>query len=197
VTRNGLRLGIDLDGVVADFNAGWTALHNAEFGGELTADMVTMWDGLYELGGFDDMDAFWAWARGNEHRPSIFRHLDLLPGAIETLRRLDAEDHQIVIVSTKPDWAIHETMHWLADHEIPTREVHLTFTKHLVDCDIYLDDAPGVLPDLVEHHPDALVCRFVRPWNRPVAGTVDVHNWAEFHAIVTEQTPRSATGIAD
>jgi 5'(3')-deoxyribonucleotidase len=197
VARNGLRLGIDLDGVVADFNAGWTALHNAEFGGELTADMVTMWDGLNQLGGFDDMDAFWAWARGNEHRPSIFRHLDLLPGAIETLRRLDAEGHHVVIVSTKPDWAVHETLHWLADNEIPTREVHLTFAKHLVDCDIYLDDAPGVLPDLVEHHPDALVCRFVRPWNQPVAGTVDVHNWAEFHAIVTKRTPRRMTGAAD
>jgi 5'(3')-deoxyribonucleotidase len=197
VARNGLRLGIDLDGVVADFNAGWTALHNAEFGGELTADMVTMWDGLNQLGGFDDMDAFWAWARGNEHRPSIFRHLDLLPGAIETLRRLDAEGHHVVIVSTKPDWAVHETLHWLADNEIPTREVHLTFAKHLVDCDIYLDDAPGVLHDLVEHRPDALVCRFVRPWNRPVAGTVDVHNWADFHAIVTERTPRRATGAAD
>jgi 5'(3')-deoxyribonucleotidase len=194
VARNGLRLGIDLDGVVADFNAGWTALHNAEFGGELTADM---WDGLNQLGGFDDMDAFWAWARGNEHRPSIFRHLDLLPGAIETLRRLDAEGHHVVIVSTKPDWAVHETLHWLADNEIPTREVHLTFAKHLVDCDIYLDDAPGVLPDLVEHHPDALVCRFVRPWNQPVAGTVDVHNWAEFHAIVTKRTPRRMTGAAD
>jgi len=50
---------------------------------------------------------------------------------------------------------------------------------------------------LVEHHPDALVCRFVRPWNQPVAGAVDVRDWAEFHAIVTEQTPRSATGRAD
>ena len=28
-------------------------------------------------------------------------------------------------------------------------------------------------------------------------GTVDVHNWAEFHAIVTERTSRSVTGAAD
>ena len=197
VARNGLRLGIDLDGVVADFNAGWTALHNAEFGGELTADMVTTWDDLHRIGGFADMDEFWDWARGNEHRPSIFRHLDLLPGALDTLVALDAEGHQVVIVSTKPDWAIHETMRWLADNEIPTREVHLTFTKHLVDCDVYLDDAPGVLPDLVEHHPDALVCRFVRPWNQPVSGAVDVHDWPQFHAIVTDQTRRRVIDVAD
>jgi uncharacterized HAD superfamily protein len=186
VTPQHLRLGIDLDGVVADFNGGWTQLHNNEFGGSLSPDLVTTWDDLHTVGGFDDMEEFWAWARGNDERPSIFRHLDLLPGALDTLRALDAEGHRVVIVSTKPDWAVHETMHWLADNEIPTREVHLTFTKHLVDCDVYLDDAPGVLPDLVEHHPNALVCRFVRPWNQPVAGTVDVNNWAEFHAIVTE-----------
>jgi 5'(3')-deoxyribonucleotidase len=197
VAAQRLRLGIDLDGVVADFNGGWTRLHNDEFGGSLSPDLVTTWDGLHSLGGFDNMDSFWAWARGNDERPSIFRHLDLLPGALDTLQALDAEGHYVVIVSTKPDWAVHETMHWLADNRIPTREVHLTFTKHLVDCDVYLDDAPGVLPDLVEHHPDALVCRYVRPWNEPVAGAVDVHDWAEFHTIVTERNSLSVTDAAD
>lgn len=197
MARTKLRLGIDLDGVVADFNSGWMQLHNDEFGGNLTVELVTTWDGLHHVGGFADMDAFWQWARGNDDRPSIFRHLDLLPGALDSLRSLNAEGHDIVIVSTKPDWAVHETLHWLADNQIPTREVHLTFTKYLVDCDVYLDDAPGVLPELVEHHPDALVCRFVRPWNQPVPGAVDVHNWSEFHAIVTEQTLRRVTDTAD
>ncbi len=191
MTKTSLRLGIDLDGVVADFNSGWMALHNNEFGGSLNADMVTSWDDLHRLGGFDDMDGFWAWARGNEHRPSIFRHLELLPGALDTLQALDAEGHHIVIVSTKPDWAVHETLHWLADNRIPTREVHLTFTKHDVECDVYLDDAPVVLPDLVAHRPGALVARFVRPWNIAVNGAVDVHDWTEFHAMVTKRSHSS------
>jgi uncharacterized HAD superfamily protein len=191
-----LRLGIDLDGVVADFNAGWTALHNAEFGGSLTPDLVTTWNALHTLGGFDDMEAFWEWARGNEHRPSIFRHLALLPDALDTLNALSADGHRIVIVSTKPDWAIHETMHWLADNAIPTREVHLTFQKAEVECDVYLDDAPHVLAELTEHRPDAVVCRFVRPWNKPVSGTVDVTSWPEFHAVVAEASDRRATGAS-
>jgi len=197
MTHTGLRLGIDLDGVVADFNAGWTALHNAEFGGSLTPDLVTMWDGLHRLGGFDDMDAFWAWARGNEQRPSIFRHLELLPGAVDTLHALATGGHRVVIVSTKPDWAVHETLHWIAEKGIPTREVHLTFTKSEVECDVYLDDAPHVLAELVEHRADAVICRFVRPWNEPVEGTVDVHDWSEFHAIVTGETSRRVTSAPD
>jgi 5'(3')-deoxyribonucleotidase len=185
-----LRLGIDLDGVVTDFNSGWIALHNAEFGGSLHPDMVTMWDGLHRLAGFDDMDRFWEWARGGDRRPSIFRHLDLLPGALDTLRRLDAAGHEIVIVSTKPDWAVHETLHWLAERKIPTREIHFSFRKHDVACDVYLDDAPVVLPDLLAHHPEATVCRFVRPWNRPIPGAIDIRTWDEFHDLVTERTPR-------
>jgi hypothetical protein len=86
-------------------------------------------------------------------------------------------------------------MHWLADNEIPTREVHLTFTKSEVACDVYLDDAPHVLPELVEHHPDAVVCRFVRPWNSPVASTVDVATWSEFHTLVTETSSRRSKDV--
>ena len=179
-----MRLGIDLDGVVANFNKGWTDLHNAEFGGRLTPEMVTAWDGLHSLGGFDDMAAFWDWARGNGERPSIFRHLDLLPGALETLHRLRGDGHDIVIVTTKPEWAIPDTLRWIADRGLPTREVHFAEAKHEVECDAYLDDAPNVLPDLVEHRPGALVCRFVRPWNDPVAGAVDVTDWDEFETAV-------------
>jgi hypothetical protein len=54
-----------------------------------------------------------------------------------------------------------------------------------------------VLPALVKHRPNALICRFVRPWNQPVPGAVDVHDWAEFHAIVTERISHCATDTAD
>lgn len=185
-TSTSLRLAIDLDGVVANFNDGWTRLHNEEFGGNLSADLVTMWDGLHKLGGFANMDDFWTWAEGGDRRPSVFRHLDVFPGAIETLNSLDDSGHEIVIVSTKPDWAVHETLHWLAERAIPTREIHFSFRKYEVDCDVYLDDAPHVLQELVEHHPDSVVCRFVRPWNRPVEGTHDVHDWTGFQRVVND-----------
>ena len=54
-----MRLGIDLDGVVCDFNAGWMRLHMAEFGSKLKPEMVVSWNNLHELGGFADMPAFW------------------------------------------------------------------------------------------------------------------------------------------
>lgn len=181
-----MRLGIDLDGVVADFNAGWTKLHRDEHGSSLTAESVDMWDGLHLLAGFENMDEYWEWFRGGGVRPSGFRHLDLIPDSVDTLVRLQDRGHDIVIVTSKPDWAIHETMAWLSENEVPTREVHFTYVKHNVACDVYLDDGPTVLPGLVEHRPDALVCRFVRAWNSPVSGARDITSWDEFERLVHE-----------
>ncbi len=179
-----MRLGIDLDGVVCDFNAGWMQLHMAEFGSELKPEMVVSWDNLHELGGFADMPAFWRWAQATEDRPSIFRHLEPFPDALSTLHALRDAGHRIVILTAKPRWAIPDTLRWIADHELPTEEIHIRYRKYGVECDVYLDDSPIVLPDLVRHRPDAAVCRMIRPWNEPVEGTIDIADWRSFGAFV-------------
>jgi hypothetical protein len=94
----------------------------------------------------------------------------------------------VVVVTTKPHWARTDTFQWLADVDLPTTEVHLHDRKYEVDCDAYLDDAPYVLHELVEHRPGALICRFVRPWNLPVPGVVDVGEWSEFVDLVTDRS---------
>lgn len=173
-----------MDGVICDFNAGWMEQHKAEFGSDLRPEMVDTWDNLHELGGFADMAAFWRWARGSAERPSVFRHLEPFPQALETLLALRDDGHQIVIVTAKPRWAVPDTLRWLADHEVPTSEIHIAHRKSRVACDVYLDDSPIVLPDLVTHRPGARIYRMVRPWNVPVAGVVDVADWASFRALV-------------
>jgi 5'(3')-deoxyribonucleotidase len=179
-----LRLGIDLDGVVADFNTGWIERYNAEFARSLPLDAVQTWNGLHTLTHFRDDREFWRWAAGHGGG-SIFRHLDTYAGALGSLEELSAGGHDIVIITSKPDWAIHDTYAWLADHRIPTREVHIIEWKWTVPCDVYLDDAPHQLRGLVERRPDATVCRFVRPWNDPVEGAVDVRAWEEFTDMVS------------
>ena len=180
----GLRLGIDLDGVVADFNRGWIAAYNRSFGAQLTVDMVRTWNSPLSLTHFPDMDAFWNWAR-DQGRGGVFRDLDPYPGALEVLLELERDGHDLVIVSAKPDWAIPGTLEWLAEHRIPTREIHFTESKHQVSCDVYLDDAPGQLAELARTRAEhAIICRYVRPWNDPVDGAVDVHDWSEFQHMV-------------
>ena len=107
--------------------------------------MVTQWEGLHRLTHFDSMAEFWEWARGDRH--STFRDAPAFPGAVEAARRI-GQEHRLVIVSSKFDWAIPDSLAWLADHDIPAREVHFLWDKTLADCDVYLDDAPHQLEEL-------------------------------------------------
>ena len=177
-----LRLGIDLDGVVANFNGGWMDRYNREFGATLTPDLVQKWDGLADLTHFDHMGQFWHWARGDDG-PSIFRDLPLMDGAGAALNEL-AGNHDIVIITAKPRWAIHDTFAWLADNEIPTREVHITTKKYRVECNVYVEDSPHQLTTIVAKRPDAMVFRFVRAWNGPVEGAHDIQSWPELTHLI-------------
>ena len=177
----GLRVGVDMDGVLTDFNRGWIERYNEDFDVDLQVDQVIRWEGLHRLTHFETMDDFWVWARG-DGRP-IFRDLPPFPDAVETARRM-SERHRLIIVSSKFDWAIPDSLAWLADHRIAAREVHFLWRKSLADCDVYLEDAPHQLEELVEERSEATICRMVRPWNEPVAGTRDVDSWPEFEVLV-------------
>jgi 5'(3')-deoxyribonucleotidase len=180
-----LRLGIDLDGVVADFVAGWISRYNQEFEADLSPLSVQTWDGLHTLTHFADSDEFWTWA-SDHGGSSVFRHLETYEGATAALDELAGQGHEIVIITLKPDWAVHDTFAWIADHRVPTREVHITANKWEVSCDIYLDDSPQQLMRYVQERPDRLVCRFVRPWNDPVEGVRDIAAWKDFVELATE-----------
>jgi 5'(3')-deoxyribonucleotidase len=180
-----VRLGIDLDGVVADFNKGWIDRYNSEFGAAVPLDAVTTWDGIAPLTHFTDMDAFWDWAR-DLPGGSLFRHLDTHSGAVAALDRL-AVDNDIVIITSKPGWAVSDTYAWISEQRLPTREVHIRDIhdpKWTVPCDIYLDDAPHHLEAIHENRPEAHTCRYVRAWNAPVPGVHDAHTWEEFEELV-------------
>ena len=177
-----MRLGIDLDGVVADFTKGWVTRYNAEHGTAIAESDVTTWGAMVTLTRFHDMDEFWTWA-ANGDGPSLFRSLPTYPDAIPALHRL-AENHEIVILTTKPAFAVADTEAWLADNDVPFHELHITEEKWKIACDVYLDDAPHQIEELTLERPDRVVCRFVRPWNQPHPGARDIHDWDEFVALV-------------
>ncbi len=182
-----MRLGIDLDGVVANFTEGWQRFYNREFGTDLVVEDSKRWNDLVDLTHFANMREFWAWSSNLEGR-SVFWHLEPYPGALTTLHHLADRGHQIVVITQKPHFAISDTHEWLQRVGMPTDEVHIlginNGKKWDVECDVYLDDGPHVIPGLVRHWPDRLVCRYVRPWNDPVEGAIDVRDWDEFRELV-------------
>ena len=59
--------------------------------------------------------------------------------------------HEIVIISSKPWWSIHDTLMWLGEKKIPTKEIHFIEDKWKIDCDVYIDDAPYQLDNYVKN----------------------------------------------
>ncbi|HEU4319466.1 MAG TPA: hypothetical protein VFS66_05240 [Acidimicrobiia bacterium] len=179
-----MRLGIDLDGVVANFTKGWMDFYNRQYGTTFVVDDSKRWNDLVDLTHFNDMDEFWQWSSDLDGR-SVFWHLEPFPGAIEALQQFAEEGHDIIIITTKPGFAEEDTHEWIERHDIPAKEVHITAQKWLFECAVYLDDGPHILPALVRHRPEATVCRYVRPWNEPVPGAIDVRDFVEFRGVVT------------
>jgi 5'(3')-deoxyribonucleotidase len=179
-----LRLGIDLDGVVANFTKGWMDFYNAQHGTDLQVADSRAWNDLVDLTHFKDIGEFWEWSSDLDGK-SVFWHLEAFPGALEALDELASEGHHIAILTTKPPFAVHDTLEWLARHQLPTTEIHILEDKWRVDCDVYLDDGPHVLPRLATERANRTICRYVRPWNRPVKGAVDVHDFDEFREVVS------------
>jgi 5'(3')-deoxyribonucleotidase len=176
-------LGIDLDGVVANFTQGWMTFYNRDFGADLKFEDSQNWGDLVDLTHFEDIGEFWRWSSQLEGH-SVFWHLETFPGAVEALRTLDSDGHDLIVLTTKPTFAIDDTHDWIARHEIPATEVFILDDKWLVDCDVYLDDSPYVIPSLLAHRPERTVCRYIRPWNHPLDGAIDVNDFDDFREVV-------------
>ena len=184
-----MRLGIDLDGVVANFTKGWMTFYNRDFGADLEVEDSRAWNDLVELTHFNNIGEFWDWASDVDGH-SVFWHLETFPGSVEALHELSQDGHEIVIITTKPRFAIEDTHSWLESNDIPRDEVHILGKKWTIDCEIYLDDGPYVLPGLLKHRPDRTVCRYIRPWNEAIPPAIDVRNFDDFRNVVRETSAR-------
>ena len=173
-----MRIGVDLDGVVANFTKGWTKYYEEEFGKKILEDDIQSWGLSEPLTHFkEDLD-FWKWAK-DINGSSIFRNLEVYENSVETLNELSKSGHDIVIISSKPWWSIHDTLMWLGENKIPTKEIHFIEDKWTIDCEVYIDDAPYQLENYKENTVDKKIIRFVRSYNEPVDGVFDIHNWKE------------------
>lgn len=187
-------LGVDLDGVCADYTGAFREVVAAELGldGAELGDQRS-WE-FHEWGldpaSFDRLHR----AAVLEHR--IFRTMAPVAGAADVLWRLSDAGIWIRVITHRlcVNWghaiAVADTVEWLDLQSIPYRDLCFLGNKPQVEANAYIDDAPHNVEALREAGNTAIV--FGQPYNTHVDGP-RAEGWSEVEALVTELV--NATGL--
>jgi 5'(3')-deoxyribonucleotidase len=176
-----VKLAIDIDNVVLEWQYHWPELYRQWFDREIPAAALDSWDACIDQTHFETMGDFYVWfdrADGWATQPYV-------PGAQGFLWAV-RHVHHFEFVTSRPD-AGEAGAAFLAGRW----GTHVSFkgnrSKHLVKADLWIDDSPEVLTSLVENGKRAV--RFDRPWNRKLPKKVEskllvASNWAEVANLV-------------
>jgi hypothetical protein len=182
-----MKLGIDLDGVVVDFVGAC-----ADILGYYKAEDVKLWDDVFSLAGMGAGEFFEV-----VRKASVFEQALPVTDAVPSIFKLIDAGHEIHFVTSRPEWATEATRNWVRwffGKEMDGR-LHILSnheSKSSVSCDLYLDDAPHVLMDLMDNH--RRVVRYERPWNKDSKDwDFSVANWEQFVTLVDDIKNRKAT----
>lgn len=140
------------------------------------------------------------------HRTEVLTDLAPTPGGIEAVRSLEANGHELTIVTGRPASSQNGCYGWLRKHGLSHVNL-IYFDKYgrLPACapagspktlnraefdqlpfDVAIDDAPTAL-DLLAHRQNCTVIVYDRPWNRQYPTTPSMHrstSWTEIIQLI-------------
>lgn len=156
-------VGVDLDGTTVDFQYHWANLYIDYFDVDIPAPKLDEYDALLSYTHFKDAGHFFKWfarAGGWKNQPYILG----ARGGVDAL--LDA-GHRVRFITDRPANAVNATWDWF--NESPwalETELHIRPDKHMVPCDVYIDDTPRKIQELLDVGKRVIV--FDQPWNQEV-----------------------------
>lgn len=115
------------------------------------------------------------------NRPGFYAELEPIPGAIDALKRLVADGHEVSIASS-PWWpnptCVQDKHDWLVKHLGPEWADRLVITKDktLVDGDILIDDKPEITGKIEPRWEHIL---FDQPYNSHVINGHRMYSWSQ------------------
>lgn len=141
-------IGVDLDGVCADFYGGLLPIAAEWLGVDVTSLPERVTWGLPEWGVDKAPGGYEALHRFAVTQRELFRVLPPMPGAPAALRKLSAENVRIRIITHRffikhfHQVAARQTIEWLDYHDIPYWDLCFMQEKAAVGADLYLEDSP-------------------------------------------------------
>lgn len=179
-------LGVDLDGVCADFY-GTLRVLAAEWVGQAVDELTTeVKFGLSDWG-IADEDDYQRLHRWAVNQRELFRAVTPIPGAASALRRLSNQGLRIRIITHRlyvrytHQKAIVQTADWLDFHGIPYWDLCFLKDKGAVGADLYIEDSPRNIEAL--RRAGAQVIVFDNSTNHNL-GDPRARNWVEVEQLV-------------
>lgn len=188
------RIGIDCDGVMANFTKAYLQAIYVETGSLHDIKEVTQWD-IHKCQFFTDaaeasgMTARELRDRVSKHvvKPGFCAEIEPLVGAKDAIAELQSIGEVFVITSpwdSSQTWQ-YERLHWLV-REMGFQRTHVmqTGTKHPIHCDVFVDDKLAHCIDVAVEWPDSHVILFDAHHNKadddkPMPGNVRRGTWAD------------------
>jgi len=189
-------LGIDLDGVCADFYARMREIAAEWFEVKVGSLSKNVTYGLPEWGITSD-EQYQSLHRFAVTQRELFRTVPMISGARRVLRRLSNEGYRIRIITHRlfilyfHETAVRQTIEWLDHHGIPYWDLCFMKEKDQVGADIYVEDSPGNLERLRDRGHTA-IC-FANSTNKNI-GAPRAKTWEEVYKLIKKlaPTPNSA-----
>jgi len=182
-------LGVDLDGVCADFigalrpiAAEWLGVRVDELPEKVTYGF-SEWK-LDRAGKYEDLHRFAVIQR------DLFRNLNPIEGAPAVLRRISARNIRIRLITHRlyikyfHQEAITQTTEWLEHHGIPYWDLCFMRDKAAVGADLYIEDSPDHVQRLREDGHKTIV--FTNSTNKDLPGT-RADSWLEVESLVLKE----------
>ena len=184
-------LGVDLDGVVADFY-GYMRIVTAEWRGVDVNDLTT--DVTYGLPEWDLLpDEYPRLHRFAVTQRRLFTEMAPMAGAPQALRRLSAERVRIRIITHRlfipyfHQVAVQQTVQWLDKHAVPYWDLCFMKEKGDVGADLYIEDSPENISKLQDAGGAVIV--FTNSTNRslPTGPRGRADTWIEAEQMIRER----------
>lgn len=181
-------IGVDLDGVCADFYsrmrdiaAEWFECPVDDLSGDVSYGL-SEW-GIRDKSQYESLHRFAVTQR------ELFKTMPMIPGARKYLRKLSDEGYRIRIITHRlfihyfHASAVQQTVDWLDSHGIPYWDLCFMKEKEQVGADIYVEDTPDNITQLRER--GLFTICFANSTNRHIAAPRAV-TWREVYDIIRD-----------
>jgi len=187
MTKKKIRIGIDVDGVLRDFDTKAMQIIKELYPDKILSEVTTSWNYDNVDVDLNELSKLWK----ETHCEEIYREAPLMPGVKEEFKllkewgRTQRPGYQYAVVTAQMPYNACHTHYWLGKHYFNFLEVYVSNHKHKVNIDILVDDSPKNYTKWVEAGRDEKsYILFDRPYNQDVPATNRIYKLSDLIEIL-------------